>query len=232
MEVVSHTIVKNGMPFIDLVLRQVLPYMNRSLVTVSEKSEDETLSKLRDLEKEFPKKLFIDFENVKSPGELTDIRQNQLDRTYEDWVLFLDDDDYWPEENIKKVLATLDDELDAISARPYQLDEDYKYDVSWNNKWMTRWFRTQAGLHYARPWPRDILFIFDKMVYWKKNPDNKRIMPHSFFHLSHLKNDSFRDEKWAKEYKYREKKLMDLPKKWRKEAAKIYEHANKYRNFK
>jgi len=149
----SHTLVRNGMPFIDLVLRQVIPFANRCLVTISDKSTDGTLKVLRQLEKEFPNKVFIDFENVKSPGELTGERQKQVDKTYEDWILFLDDDDYWPKESLKEILLKIEasNEIDAYSVTPYQVIDEHHYDLNWHNKSFTKWFKNQKGINYRHP---------------------------------------------------------------------------------
>src|SRR5688572_8530366 len=111
--IVSHSIVKNGQPFLDLILRQVEPYMNRMLITISEKSTDDSLEVLRKLEHDFPKKVRISFENVSDPSELTKERQKQVKDSYEDWILFLDDDDYWPEESLKEMKRLIDDDVDG-----------------------------------------------------------------------------------------------------------------------
>lgn len=196
----SHTIVKNGQPFINIVLRQVIPHVTRSLITISEKSNDGTLAQLKRLEKEFPDKVRLDFENVKSPGELTGIRQRQLDNTIEDWVLFLDDDDYWPEANLKEMIKYLDADVDGYGVNPYQVIDSTHYDGSWGNKYFTKFFRKQTGVHYRHPWPRDLIYKNEEMLYWKKN-SRVPIVPVKFFHLSHIKNHSFRDESWAGVFK-------------------------------
>ena len=105
MTFASHTLVKNGTPFIDLVLRQVIPFANRCLITVSTSSDDGTFQLLDKLESEHPDKIIINFENVDSPGELTQERQALVDETEEDWILFLDDDDYWPTSSLASIMS-------------------------------------------------------------------------------------------------------------------------------
>jgi glycosyltransferase involved in cell wall biosynthesis len=224
----SHTLVRNGMPFIDLVLRQVIPFANRCLVTISDKSTDGTLKVLRQLEKEFPNKVFIDFENVKSPGELTGERQKQVDKTYEDWILFLDDDDYWPKESLKEILLKIEasNEIDAYSVTPYQVIDEHHYDLNWHNKSFTKWFKNQKGINYRHPWPRDLIYLNDTLLYWKTNP-RVPSLDKKFFHLSNIKSGSFRNEDWAVKFKDKIGTPHPIPESQMKHIWKIYEQFSK-----
>lgn len=230
----SHTLVKNGMPFIDLVLRQVLPYMHRCLITISEKSTDSTLQVLRRLEKEHPHKIKISFESVSSPGLLTKERQKQLDQTVEDWVLFLDDDDYWPTDQIKEMIKIIEKEGDNVEgfvSRPYQVIDQHHYDGSWKLKWYLKWFRNQPGLNYRHRWPQDLLYLNDTKLYWRFNKRLPRTPPR-FYHLSYVKGHSFRDEKWARGFREKfwksSNKLsaIPFPESCKKDVCKIFDHLN------
>jgi len=201
MKFCTHTIVKNGMPFIGLVLRQVIPFAHRCLITISTNSTDGTLEVLQNLQKEYPDKVVIDYESVQTVSMLTLERQKQVEKTTEDWILFLDDDDFWPYEALQSVLRALNDKVDALTVHPYQLLNKHEYDGNWNEKWFTKWIRKQSGLHYAKPWPRDLIFVNDRMLYWKKNPLVVK-HPARYFHLSYLKDGSFRNEAWANKYKF------------------------------
>ena len=231
----SHTLVRNGEPFIDLVLRQVIPFMNRCLVTISEKSTDGTLDLLRKMQKEFPNKIFIDFENVPVPGELTKERQKQLSKTHEDWCLFLDDDDYWPTDQIKEMIRVIEKEGDTIEgyvSRPYQVIDSHYYDRSWRYKWYMKWFKKQKGLNYRGAWPKDILYLNDTRLYWRFNLQIPRLTP-KFYHLSYIKEHSFRSEKWSGEHRKNfwkdSNKLSQapFPESAKKDVWKVFEHLNK-----
>jgi glycosyltransferase involved in cell wall biosynthesis len=190
------------MPFIGMVIKQVIPYVDRCLITMSLKADKDTFHRVIRLAEEYPGKVQVDYENVSKPGELTGIRQRQLDRTIEDWVLFLDDDDYWPDSSIKKIkeLIELNEDVDAYSFNPLQVINHKHHDISWKNKWFTKLFKNQPGVHYENPWPRDLIYKGNEMLYWKKNDKviNKDI---PFYHLSYVKDSSFRNEDWAKEFK-------------------------------
>ncbi len=225
--VISHTIVRDGMPFIDLVLRQVQPFVNRSLVTISEKSKDDTLQVLRKLQKEFPNKIYIDFENVQMPGLLTKERQKQVSRSYEDWILFLDDDDYWPEESLKEMFEFITLDYDALANNPYQVIDRNHYDHSWRFKWFTKWFKNQKGVNYRKQWPKDLIYLNDEILYWRnQNKRTIRVKPR-YFHLSNIKPNSFRDKKWAKKFKSETGTGVKYPEEVKKHIWKIYDELNK-----
>lgn len=230
VDIVSHTIVKNGQPFIELVLRQALPFVNRALITVSEKSTDGTIDVLRKLEKEFDEKIRLDFENVATPSELTGVRQNQIQHTYEDWIWFLDDDDYWPTSSIEQVVELLDkkEDVDGYSFTPYQMVDARHYDLSWVDKSFTKFFKFQDGVHYRHPWPRDLIYKGDSVLYWKKNSRVPRV-PIRFLHLSNLKDNSFRKESWAGKFKSDPGAVMEYPSEVMSDVWKIYETKNPHR---
>ncbi len=227
MTICSHTIVKNGMPFIGLVLRNVLPFVTRSLVTVSTFSTDGTMDILRKLEKEYPGKLIIDTESTTTPSELTKERQKQVDKTTEDWILFLDDDDSWSPEALQSVLPALNDKVDGLAVNPYQLLSRTEYDGNWYNKWFTKWIRNQPGLHYEKPWPRDLIYVNNRLLYWKKNP---LVVKHSarYFHLSAIKPHSFRNETWAGKYKFETPASCLLPTEVFFDVETIFQEKEKY----
>lgn len=189
------------MPFIYTVIRNVLPFVDRSLITVSKKSNDGTLRKLDELQQEFPERVFVDYEDVSKPGDLTYIRQMQIGKTVEDWILFLDDDDYWPSNYMDKIKRFyLNRDVDAYAVNPYQVINGQGYDISWRHKWFTKLFRNKKGLHYRKEWPRDIIFIGNDYLYWRANKRVERLMDIRYFHLSNVKHHSFRKEGWAKEF--------------------------------
>lgn len=208
MTITSNTIVKNGMPFIGVVLEQVAPYMDEMIITISKESSDGTLDVLLQLKEKYESKVFINLESVKEPGELTEIRNQQKQNSKGDWILFLDDDDYWPRDQLK--LCMLDIEKDelinagflAYSVSPYQLIDFEHYDTSWNGKSFSKWLKNTPGLQYIKPWPRDLPANEGVPLYWKTHPKVKTL-PYRFYHLSYLKSGSFRNEEWAKVFSHK-----------------------------
>jgi glycosyltransferase involved in cell wall biosynthesis len=222
----SHTIVKNGQPFIRLVLEQVEPYVDKMLVTVSEKSADGTRDVLSDLQSKWKGKLVVDTENITKPSELTMVRQKQLDRTQMDsWVLFLDADDLWFSKELQEMKFIIDkkNDIDGYSVNPYQVvSEDY-YDTSWRNRYFLKWFKKQEDVHYEHPWPRDLVYKGRDVLYWKTNNRVPKVSVH-FFHLANLMRWRFRDEPWALEYKTKLGNLAKYPKNQEMNIKKIFDY--------
>ena len=199
----ANTICRNGMPFIGKVLRQVAPLVDELIITISEKSDDGTVKEISRVYEDFPRKVFVDFENVPQ-GELTKVQQAQADRSKGDWILFLSDDDYWPTEELRKCIQQLDKNPDilAYSVNPYQLVDNEHYDASWNNKSFSKFLR-KDGMKYIGTWPRELpCDKYSKPLYWKTHVQVQRL-PYRFYHLSYLKEYSFRNEKWAKAFRFR-----------------------------
>lgn len=227
MTIASHTLVRNGIPFLDLVLRSVEPYMDRMLITISEKSTDGSLAIVNDFERQFKSKVRVMFENVNDPAKLTRERQRMVEMTNEDWILFLDDDDYWPEESLEDMSKLIQEEFaDAYAISPIQVIDQQYYDKHWTEKkFFTKWFKNK-DINYHNPWPRDIIMSGDKELYWKKNKEVRRLYG-KYFHLSNIKHSSFRSEKWTKGHYEEPIKNRSLYPDWCKPyLEKIYARTN------
>lgn len=212
MTIASHTIVKNGMPFIGSVLRQVAPFMDKMFISVSQSSDDGTLQEVMNVIGENPGKIEFMEDGYTNPADLTKLRQFQVDRTKQDWILFLDDDDYWPRDQLELCLKELekDDDILAYSINPYQLMDYEHYDASWYHKSFSKFLRRTDHLHYRGDWPRDLpCDDAGKPLYWKTHKRVKTL-PYKFYHLALLKNHSFRHEDWAKSFIYKEGKKTKL----------------------
>ena len=215
MTLSSITLVKNGMPFIGKVLKQVAPYMKDMVITISENSNDGTLKEIyRELE-EYKDKIKLDFENVASPGALTQIENRQLTMTDSDWILFLSDDDYWKREDLELCLKAIESPYNqdylAYSVSPYQLLDFEHYDASWDKKSFSK-FLKRDGLQFIRPWPKDLpADKWGEPLYHKTHLKVHRL-PYRFYHLSYLKNHSFRTEEWAIKYRFKKGSAVPLNK--------------------
>jgi len=222
----SHTLIRNGEPLTKLIFKNILPFVDKCLVTISERSDDDTLASLQDLQSVYRDKMVIDTENTQIPAQLTQVRQKMLDATPKDtWVLFLDDDDYWSVEQLKEMknLLKRNEDVDGYSLNPYQVIDKTRYDHSWRNKYFLKWFKNQDGIHYKGAWPRDLVYKGDELLYWRKNPRVPRLLTR-YFHLSYIKRWSFRREPWAKEYAMAVGRIAPYPKELQKELTKIFKY--------
>lgn len=200
-KIISNTIVKNGMPFIGKVLEQVAPLMDKMIITLSEKSNDGTKEEILKLIGKYPQKIILFYENVASPADLTAERNKQLNHSDSEWVLTLDDDDYWETEQLKKCIDNLPENSDilACAVNPIQLLNREMQNVAWNSKWFSKFLRKTPDLHFINPWPRDVPKN-GEILHWKFT---KKVLhlPYRFYHLSEVKNYSFRKkESWAERF--------------------------------
>jgi glycosyltransferase involved in cell wall biosynthesis len=221
MKITSNTILKNDMPFVDMVLRNVEPFVDEMIITISIKSDDGTLEKVEDFALDFPSKVKLDFEAVTEPKELTQVRQHQLDISHSEWVMFLDGDDWWPKNRLSYVLSYLDNDIDGLAVSPYQVTDSEYYERQWTHMGFTKFFKKQPGVHYEGDWPRDLIYKDKEMLYWKTNT-RVPMIPCMFYHLSKLKHHSFRNEDWAKGFEQKIGEKIRFNELNRKDIEDIY----------
>jgi len=212
MTIASHTVCRDGMPFIGKILKQVEPYMDKLFITISGKSKDGTIEEVEKFISECNKPVELMWENVAKPAELTQIEQFQVDRTTQDWILFLSDDDYWPHDQLELCLKEIEKapQTPAFSVSPYQLLDFETYDSSWAEKSFSKFLRRE-GLNYRKDWPDEMPYHGNEISYWRSNSKVIRL-PYKFYHLSYLKDYSFRSEDWAKRYAFNKGSALKLPK--------------------
>jgi GT2 family glycosyltransferase len=159
---------------------------------------------------------------VTKPGDLTLMRQRMVNDTYEDWILFLDDDDLWYKESLDEIVKLLDENVDGYAVSPIQIIDQRYHDKFWyENKFFTKLFKNK-NINYVNPWPRDLIMSGDRSLYWKKNNRVKKLFG-KYFHLSGIKTSSFRKEKWTNDKYLEEVKQKELYPDWCKpHIEKIY----------
>lgn len=214
MTIASHTIVKNGMPFIGKVLRQAAPFMDKMFITISQNTNDGTYEEVMKFINELKKVVELGWEGVSNPAELTQVRQFQVDRTKQDWILFLDDDDYWLPDQLEGCLNELSksDDILAYSVGCFQLMDFGSFDSSWNNKSFSKFLKNFDGLHYKGAWPKDLPMDVKGAALYHKTHSLVKTLPYRFYHLSYLKPYSFRSENWAKRFAFKKGKAVNLEK--------------------
>ena len=200
------------MPFIGKVLRQVAPHVDELVICLSEGSNDGTEAEIRESLKDYWHKVVWMTENVKTKGELAGVQDEMVKRSSGDWILFLSDDDYWTEDQLKPCLAELDKDPNILcyAVNPYQLIDIETYDNGWRNRHFSKFLRNK-DLHYVGPWPREMPYSGKISLYWKDRPDVVKKLPYRFYHLSYLKDGSFRKEDWAGSFRHKVGQAMKLP---------------------
>ena len=199
MTITSNTLVRNGMPFIGKVLKQVAPFMDHMVICISESSNDGTEVEIKEQLKGYENKIIWMTENVKTKGELTEVENEMVRRSPDEWVLFLSDDDYWPADQLKECLIEIEEgspTVYAYSVAPYQLIDLEHYDASWDKKSFSKFLRNE-DLNFKGPWPKDMPFTGNVSLYHGHSPQIVKKLPYRFYHLSYMKETSFRKEDWV-----------------------------------
>lgn len=218
----AHTLVKNGMPFIVPVIQNVFPYIDHFLITISEKSNDGTREALEDLQRQYPEKVEIFTENVAIARDLTKERQKMVERTTDDWIMVLDDDDWWPQASMEAVVSVLREakDVDGFCMLGIQVLDENNSDYNWRKSYLTKFIRNQEGLWWRKPWPKDLPYWGDVPISLRWDEKAYKL-PFPFLHLSEIKPHSFRNELLLK-YKTAPLKTMPIPKWLRGEVERIF----------
>ena len=183
MEITTHTICKNSADFIEPVLKQVIPYIKKAIVSVDIASSDGTIEILNRLAKE-NQKIELNYYSVKNPfKDLVVQRNEQIKKTETEWIWILDDDDLYSEKQIKNIFKILEKGKADAYLLPcwFVVDKEHYYPPK--GAWAERFFRNVPNLK----WEGEFLYETIKKAKIK-------IKTAYFIHLSYLKTHSWRKE--------------------------------------
>lgn len=220
MKITSNTsVTKNGMPFLEIVLKQALPFVDQMIITTSKTAELKTLDVISRISAN--PKVEVYWEEIKGLGELTGVWNRQLEASIGDIIISLGDDDIWPSKDLENSLRYFDKNknIDGVSINPFQLTDFEHYDSTKDNKFYTTIFR-RDGAYWKLPFPKLLIYNKTGMLYWKKS-DRVPKVPYHFYHLPLLKDWSFRNERQWEHYDYGRVKPVELPDWYKKELKKI-----------
>ena len=183
MEITTNTICKNSADFIESILRQTLPHITKAIISADRASTDGTIEILERLKKENPK-IELDYYTVSDPfKDLVVQRNKQIQKTKTEWIWILDDDELYPEEQIKKIFKVLENGKANAYLLPFYFVVDKEHYYSGKGSKAERFFRNVPGLK----WENDFLYETIKT-------EKTRIDDVYFIHLSYLKTNSWRKE--------------------------------------
>lgn len=197
--ITSNTIVKNGMPFIGKILKRTLPYVDQMIITLSVKSDENTIREVKGI---VDPKIEIYWEDVQSKWELTDVENEQISKSKGDWILLLEDDDLWPLKELEKYLGYTKNpgEYMAFSVNPLQLITWDTYDYDKDDKFYPKLFK-RKGATMEKPFPKNLL-VNNGIKLMGDIPQIKRT-DCRYFHIPTLKEHSFRNEPVWEKYRYK-----------------------------
>lgn len=102
IKITGHCIVKNEDRWVWFALQSVLPFCEEIFV-YDTGSTDKTVSIIKSINSS---KIKFEKKGLVTPERLVELRKEQLKRTKTDWFLIIDGDEVWPEQNLKKLIAT------------------------------------------------------------------------------------------------------------------------------
>lgn len=198
LDITTNTIVKNGADFIESCLNQVLPFVKKSIVSVSRISTDGTIEILERMAKLNPK-IELDYyaddhpNNIRRIFGLTGIRNKQLARTKSEWIWVLDDDEFYPTETIKSIFKEIENNTDndSFSLKFWFLVDWQHYQPQHNHRKTIRFYENVPDIKWQH--------IFTQESIEVKNP---KFLNHRYFHLSYLKKNSWRNEGHMDRWRY------------------------------
>lgn len=192
----THTICKNSEEFIEVCLKQVLPFVDVARVYCDVASDDGTKEILERMSKE-NEKIKLKYYEVENPLEdLVKARNMGLKEATCDWIWILDDDEYYPTSAIEKIVKYLEITKADVAALPYCFVISGEQYVPRRSKKATdRFYRNKPGLE----WKGNFMYetMHDKQgrlgIQYDEASGRQFILPCQYFHLSYFKKYSWRN---------------------------------------
>lgn len=192
VKICSHTIAKNSEDFIIRCLTQILPFVDKALVSIDNASTDSTFQLVSELSKE-NKKVEILRYNADNPFvDLVKERNRQIELTSEDWFWIIDDDEYYLTEEAERIIRRINNDFDAYSVKFWYLADSENY-YPRRGKRTIRFYKKKEKMKWEDIFSKEKILV-----------DSCNNLENSYIHLSYLKKyswrESFAEEKfWRKE---------------------------------
>ena len=200
MRIWANTLVKNEDRFLWFSVMSVINQVDKILIWDTG-STDATISQIQKIKKLYPDK--VDFRQVGNvtAESFTRMRDEMLQKTLADWVILVDGDEVWWDEEIQKVIKlirTQGNELESIVNIYYNLVGDiyhyqeksagmYEIDDQKGHLNIRALNTKIPGLHVANPHPQDAYFDKFGIPIQQRDPKKRiKLSGPNYFHLTHL----------------------------------------------
>ncbi len=197
MKIVAHTIIKNEQNWIWYSLNSVLDYVDEIMVWDTG-STDSTIDIVKSISS--PK---IKLHQVKDidPNSFTQARQKMLEATHADWLMVLDGDEVWPDDQISKTIKKIRFEISNVEylvhhyfnllgdVFHYQDESAGRYQIQGRMGNLTIRFinlKRVPGLHFAKPHGQQGLLDADDVLIQDRTPFAGSMTDLYFLHMTHL----------------------------------------------
>lgn len=196
LNICSTTIVRDGDDVIELCLSSVLPYVTRAIVTVDDRSKDDTLKILHRMQARFSN-LEVDTFHVTDPlTDLVEIRNRQLARVKEQLCWIVDSDEYY----FGDVVEDIQDEVnktfnwyDVYALRCWAPWDRMNGHKSSSKAVIPRIFKMKPSIKWKGRFGNEMLYNGSSNIFLPSNP-HLLVLPYRYIHFTHLKKDPWRKE--------------------------------------
>lgn len=192
-----HTLVQNEEKYIWFSVMSVIDYVDKVFIWDTG-SSDNTIKIIKEIQKEYPDKVYFKQVGKVDPDQFTSIRQQMLNETKTDWLILVDGDEVWWDETIKEVVGIINDRGDSFDTIVnkyanligdifhFQDESAGKYNIDGQSGFLTirAMNRKLPGLNVGKPHGQQGFFDKDGLLI--QNRDEKKR-----FHLNKVTNLHF-----------------------------------------
>lgn len=197
MKIVAHTIVKNEQNWIWYSLNSVLDYVDEIMVWDTG-STDSTVDIIKSISS--PKIKLKQIDNI-DPDSYTNARQAMLENTTADWLMILDGDEVWPEDQISQTLKIIHDNCNDVEylvhhyynligdVYHYQDESAGRYQIQGQRGHLTIRFlnlKKIPGLHFSRPHGQQGLLDASETLVQDRTPFAGLMTDLRYLHMTHM----------------------------------------------
>lgn len=201
--ITAHMIVKNEEQWVWYALKSLLDYMDQVLV-FDTGSTDKTVEIIKTIKS---KKIVFEEKGAVDAKGLTQLRQEQLEKSKTDWIFVADGDEIWPQEVMRKTKLLVDQADKAIYGlviRAWNLIGDLKHfhPESENYQWpyapqnLRGWMNLRGinrhipGLHIAGDYPLEAYQDKKNKPIQNYGPKKLLFIKQRYFHMTYLLRSS------------------------------------------
>lgn len=212
-----HTLCKNEEKYLWYAVESVVRHVDEIMIWDTG-STDKTPHIMKELKKEYPKKISLKFLGEVDPTEFTQTRNKMLDETNANWIILVDADEVWWDEKIQETIKTIRSKggnLETIINTYTNVIGDifhyqdphasyYKIDDSIGPITIRAMNTKIPGLKSGKPHGQQGFFDVENNLIQTRNK-NKRIHIGgvSYLHFTHLQRSSLDNRVMKRSFKYK-----------------------------
>lgn len=201
----GHALVKNEERYLWYSVKSVIDYLDKLLLWDTG-STDDTLKIIKELEKEYPKKISYRQVGDVDINEFTKVRQRMLDETRSDWFLLVDGDEVWWEDSIKTLRGLIQKKGEFFESIvvPYKnivgdifhfQEEEagmYRIDGRKGHLSVRAINKNISGLHLDKPHGTQGFFDENAVLVQERDKTKRVFLDGGYLHFTHMVRSSTR----------------------------------------